>query len=377
MNVYMINTVSREDNAPGRIMLGIANALTANGGNAYIASRDYGCLKSYRILSHAFLSRINDSEGRHSLRATRVLCRDIEAKNTDLIHLHNIHGHYVNYPYLCDFIKEHDYPVVWTMHDCWPWTGHCAYYTYQGCDKWRYGCHDCVARRDYPVSYWVDRSRYNWASKRQAFSSLSRLATVAVSKWMEFQIKASFLSCHPSILIYNGVDTDVFKPTPRQNQDKGKFTIIAVASNWKRHKGLEALKRIRTLLRNDEQLVLISGVKNPHDLALLYANADLLLNPSNEEAFGMTTIEAMSCGLPVIVNHNTALPEPVAASTGYVIDFSDMGLMRQAIDAIREKGRGYFVQPCRQHVLANYSLGRMTTDYLNLYREITRKPGVQ
>lgn len=367
MKVFEINTVAHHNNAPGRIMLNISDTVIHNGGDVCVYSR-----KGIHTYIHGLMSRLLDTEGLHSFHATRSLINKIEKFRPDIIHLHNLHGHYINYPLLFSYFKSTNIPIVWTLHDCWPLTGHCAYYSYAKCQKWITGCHNCKLSKQYPKSWLFDNSLKNWKSKYASFSSVKNLTIVSVSKWMDAQVNKSFLKDYPRIIIPNGIDTTIFRPyCTRKASDN--FNIIGVASNWSRNKGLNHLMQLKRMLAPDEHITIVSGISNMTELAKIYSSADLFLNPSEEESFGMTTIEAMACGTPVIVNNRTAMPEFVTSTTGYIADFSDLQRILQRIRHIKSKGKDFYRNACVSHVEQNYSLQLMTDRYIQLFHEILKK----
>lgn len=370
MRIYEINTVARRDNAPGRIMLDIADAVMEAGDEAYISARDYGMSRGLHTVTHALRSRISDREGLFSVSSTFRLCRDIVQKRADIVHLHNIHGHYINYPLLFSFLRDYGRPVIWTLHDCWAFTGHCAYYTARGCYSWEKECRDCGATREYPVAYVRSRARENYNLKKSLFGTLPRLTIVCVSRWLAAEVRRSFLSGHRIEVIPNGVDTSIF--TPDAGQQSTGFRIIAVASNWKRNKGLETIDKIKSRLMDDEEIAIISGINDPRLLAAEYASSDLFINPSLEETFGMTTVEAMSCGVPAIVNNNTAQVETVNDRVGRVMNFRDIDGIMGCIRDIKHLGKSCFSASCRQHVLDNYRLQNMTDSYISLFNDVIK-----
>lgn len=367
MKVFEINTVTSHNNAPGRIMLNISDAIIQNGGNVRMYSRN-----GIHIYIHGLMSRLFDTEGHHSTHATHSLINDIDKFAPDIIHIHNLHGHYINYPLLFSYFKSTNIPIVWTLHDCWPLTGHCAYYSYAKCQKWTTGCHNCQLSKQYPKSWFHDNSRRNWESKYTSFNSVNNLTIVCVSKWMDTQVNQSFLKNYPRIIIPNGIDTTIFRPySPCKTSDN--FNIIGVASNWTRNKGLNHLMRLKRMLAPDEHITIVSGVSDMTELAKIYSSADLFLNPSEEESFGMTTIEAMACGTPVIVNNKTAIPEVVSSTTGYIADFSDLQKALQCIRQVKSKGKDFYCNACISHVTQNFSLQLMTDRYIQLFHEILKK----
>lgn len=393
MKVVAINTVASADNAPGRIMTGICTAI-ADAGHEAIAvygrgkAPDAGVIRSVRmgsdaaVLCHTLMSRLTDSEGLHSECATRQLIRVLDREQPDIIHLHNLHGHYLNYPSLVSWINSVGIPVVWTLHDCWPMTGHCAYY--HDCRKWLSGCNDCRQLSYYPKSVLLCRSGRNFRMKRMLFGSIRNLTVVAVSRWLADEVGRSFLGDNPVRVIPNGVETDCFKPHVAAIGNR-RFTILGVASRWERRKGLDTFIRLAPHLEGWGEIILvgvdrheplprpvkaIGRITSPQELSRVYSCADLFINPSKAETFGMTTVEAMACGTPVIVNNSTALPECVAHDTGIVVDTGNIDALLRSINEIRSKGKAHYSARCISHIRDNYSIKRMTDAYLSLYNSV-------
>ncbi len=393
MKVIAINTVAAPDNAPGRIMMDICSAV-AESGNDVIAIYGRGKnplsdnVGSGRIGSragvsyHALMSRITDREGLYSATATRHLIAFLEKENPDIIHLHNIHGHYLNYSILMSWLHKSKIPVVWTMHDEWAFTGHCA--SYLDCVRWKHGCPSCPHKNYYPKSIIGNNSASNYVRKKDLFTSLDNLTIVAVSRWLDEELEQSFFAGKPVTVIPNGVDTGIFRPQPTIMAD-GTFNILGVASRWDKAKGLDTFIELADRVGDGCRITLVGNagwrrlpksihavghISSSQDLARLYSSADLFINPSRSESFGMTTLEAMACGTPVIVNNCTALPECVTHSTGIVADTSDISKLIKAIDKIRDKGKARYSDRCIRHIRDNYSTTRMSAGYLSLYNSI-------
>lgn len=194
---------------------------------------------------HCMAARLLDNQGLMSRGATARLIAFINNYRPSLIHLHNIHGYYLHYPMLFEYLSQAGIPVVWTLHDCWPFTGHCANYIYADCEKWQTHCHHCPQIGTYPKSYFMDRSARNYDLKRTAFTSVPRLTIVPVCQWLKNEVARSFLKDLSVHRIYNGIDLDVFRPSADKETVKKKYgisadkhLILGVASNWYR-KGLE------------------------------------------------------------------------------------------------------------------------------------------
>lgn len=343
-------------------------------GNKY---QKIGCQSD--LLLHACASRITDSHGLHSKYFTKQFLKQLDSISPDIIHLHNIHGYYLNYPILFDYLKRKGVRVVWTLHDCWPFTGHCAYYTSSECFKWQSHCFKCPEKGSYPSSLVLDRSAKNFELKRESFSGLNNLTLVPVSHWLAEDVKKSFLGSYPITPIHNGVDLNIFTP---ENNKKEKL-ILGVASTWAPRKGLPDFIRLRELLSPDYQIILvglsqkqlkelpkgiigISRTADRKELASLYSKASVFVNPTYEEALGMVNIEALASGTPVVTYRSGGSPETVDELTGVVVDRGDVnGLVDGIIQA--EKLRP---EDCRARAVAKFDKDSCYAKYIELYNSI-------
>lgn len=338
MKVIQINTVCGVGST-GRIATDLYHVLKKEGHSCCIA---YGRGKapadvdSYKIDStadfylHTFFSRLTDGEGLFSEGATRRLLKKIQEYDPDIIHLHNIHGHYLNYPILFRFLKNYHRPVVWTLHDCWSFTGHCAYFDYVGCQLWQKGCQHCPQLKSYPQSYGIDHSAENYARKKELFTGIERLHIVTPSQWLANLVKKSFLKEYPVTVIHNGIDTSVFKPTEsdfrKQHGLENKKILLGVASPWTARKGLQDFIKLAPMLPENWKIVLVGLSKrqlahlpsnilglertnNTKELAQIYTAADVFFNPTYEDNYPTTNLEAIACGTPVITYDTGGSPE--------------------------------------------------------------------
>lgn len=294
---------------------------------------------------HAFLTRLTDKHGLYSKRATKRLVEDIKRYKPDIIHLHNIHGYYVNYEMLFHFLKQYGKQVIWTMHDCWAFTGHCAHYESVGCMKWQDGCRNCPNTGAYPATFNKAQTHENYNKKRTAFTGSEQLTIVAPSVWLQEQIKQSFLSDYICIVIPNGVDLDRFKPRKSDLKQKldcaNKKLLLGVASVWTNNKGFQDFLKLRQRLDqqyaicmvglNERQIKLlpegIIGVRRTQsieELAQYYSAADVFLNLTYEDTFPTTNIEALACGTPVITYRTGGSPEIFDESCGISVKKGDI-----------------------------------------------------
>ena len=318
------------------------------------------------------------------------LIQYMERINPDIVHLHNIHGHYMNYKMLFQYLKKKNCQVVWTFHDCWPVTGKCAHFTEVKCEKWKTGCFECPQLDRYPDSE-RDRSRKSYLEKKVAFTSIPNLYIVTVSNWLKSVAEASFLSKADIRCIYNGVDTGRFsfhKSSIReQYQLQGKFIILSAASVWNKGKGLDQFIALSKKLQEDEIIVLIGvtpdqqkclpenvigipAVSDQTVLAQWYSVADVYINFSIEETFGLVVAEAIACGTPAIVMNSTACPEVVGADTGFVVEPLEIDAVQDAIEMIKTRGKEIYSPKCKERIQQLFSLELMQRRYYELYKKL-------
>lgn len=369
MKVLEINSVCGTGST-GRIACQIADVVVQNGGDARVAyGRSYyekGCnVPVYRVGSdldvriHAGLSRITDRQGFYSKKATKRFVEYVKQYNPDVIHLHNIHGYYLHLPTIFNFLADFNKPVVWTLHDCWAFTGHCSYFDFVGCEKWKTGCHHCPQKMKYPKSLVLDQSKRNWEEKKQLFSSVPNMTIVTPSYWLAGLVKESFLSKYPVKVIHNGIDLEVFKSTPSTWKEDHGITrpiVLACASVWDERKGYSDVLKLAELLP-DYQVVIVGidskqakklpsnivGIQRTdsvQELVKIYSAADVFINTTYEEVLGMVNIEAIACGTPVITYDTGGSPECIDGSCGIVVekaDIEDMVIRTSEMTAITKK----------------------------------------
>ncbi len=343
---------------------------------------------------HALRSRIFDDHGFASRRATENFIRELEKLNPDIVHLHNIHGYYLNIEVLFRHLAKSGIPVVWTLHDCWAMTGHCACYDFIKCDRWQAGCFSCPQKKSYPASFLFDRSQRNWEQKRELFSSVKNLTLVPVSDWLANLVKKSFLGDKNIVRIYNGVNTKVFAPASdniamrdRYGLGQDKFVVMGCAGTWGDRKGFADFIRLRKLVGGDVEIVLvglndkqiaslpagIKGIKrteNVEELAQLYSTADLFVNPTCEDNFPTVNIEALACGTPVFTYRTGGSPEAVDAATGFVAEQGDLGAIVATIEMLRVRGKTAYSSACRSRALACFRKEDRYSEYLRLYERL-------
>lgn len=354
MKVLIINVVCGICST-GRICTDLATALKAQGHEVKIAYGRGNVPEQFQkdavkigsdldVKFHAMKARFLDGAGFGSRAATVKFIKWVEEYDPDVVHLHNIHGYYVNVVVLFDYLKKSGKKVIWTLHDCWSFTGHTAYCDAANCKRWVKGCYTCPLLKEYPAS-WVDRSRQNWKKKKEVFTGLYDMTIITPSKWLGTWVKDSFLKEYPVNVINNGIDARGFYPIEsdfrKKNSLDGKFVLLGVATSWDAMKGYSDYLKLADVLGEEYQVVLVGLTKrqvkilpksvigiertvNVQELAKIYTAADLFLNLSYCENYPTVNIEAMACGTPVLTYKTGGSPEIVERYGGIVIEQGDV-----------------------------------------------------
>lgn len=387
----MINSVCGI-RSTGRICVDIADALTARGDVVKIAYGRENVPQQYqnyawRIGSnfdlnvHGLEARLMDGVGLGSKFATKNLISRIMDYNPDIIHIHNLHGYYINFEILFDFLKTSKKNVIWTLHDCWPFTGHCPYFEFVNCENWLTGCGKCQQIGEYPKSYF-DFSRRNWKRKKRAFNGVENMILVTPSQWLADLVRQSYMKTYPVKVIHNGVDTKLFRPiiseVKRKNHLLGKKVILGVASQWNYRKGLNYMIELAKRLGGQYTVVVIgvteeqkkglpsnmlglSKTSSIQELAEWYSAADVFVNPTLEDNYPTTNLEAIACGTPVVTFDSGGSAES-ARFYGQAVKKGDVTAICKIIK------QNEFVR-----LPIELSSENMVFQYLNLYDNVTRK----
>lgn len=394
MKVVQINSVCGIGST-GRIATDIHHTLIENRYQSYVA---YGrespgnfeniirIGSNYDNYLHVGVTRIFDKHGFGSVKATKAFIKKLEEINPEIIHLHNLHGYYINIELLFNYLKQTNKRVIWTLHDCWAFTGHCSHFEYVGCNKWKLGCFDCPEKKEYPTSLVVDNSKINFLKKKALFSGLKDLTIITPSKWLANLVKQSFLSEYPIKVIHNGINLDVFKSTTsifrEKNNLMNKFMILGVANVWNQKKGLQHFIELSNYLEEDEVIVLVGltekqikqlpkqiiGItltNSAKELAEIYSAADVFVNPTLEDNFPTTNIEALACGTPVFTFNTGGSFESIDETCGRIIAPKDTGGI---IDCLKTYRTGKLINSSKCIDRAHqYNMKNQYNEYLKLY----------
>ena len=396
MKILEINQVNF--GSTGHIMLQIADLATKKGHEVICSfyarrnkDKDKNCIYIGNKVSHNIhkkLYRKTGNNGCYSKISTWNFLRKVKKFDPDLIHIHNLHNCYINLQMLFDYIKKNNKKVVWTLHDCWSFTGQCPYFTAVGCEKWKTGCHDCEQINRYP-SCSVDRTDKMWNRKKEWFTGVQNLTIVTPSQWLADLVKQSFLKDYPVKVINNGINLDVFKPTESDFRTKhnleDKKIILGVASVWEVRKGLDVFIELSKRLDDRYKIVLVGtndevdkklpeGIisihrtSNQKELAELYTAADVFFIPTREDNFPTVNMESLACGTPVLTFNTGGSPEMVDEATGVVLMNEDIASVEQAVISMCESGK-YTKEACTERA-KQYDSGLKYNEYLSLFENI-------
>lgn len=361
MKIVQINSVCGIGST-GRIATDIHAALQAKGIESHII---YGrgeakaCHSAIKIssqldfYSHALQTRLFDNHGFCSTRATQLALKVLDDLQPDIVHLHNIHGYYLNVELLFSYLKKQPkIKVIWTLHDCWPFTGHCSYFDFCGCEKWKKQCFSCPQKNTYPASKLLDNSKNNYQRKKATFTGVKDLTIVTPSHWLADLVKQSYLKNYPVHVVNNGIDLTVFHPRVsefrRKFHLKDKFLIMGAASDWSPRKGFDDFIFLAKTLPDNYRLVMVGlppdkikmlpsniiGIHrtdNPIELAELYSAADAFFNPTYEDNYPTVNLEAIACGTPVITYNTGGSPESVRPEHGFVVAKGDVAAVIEVV----------------------------------------------
>lgn len=369
MKYVQIN--SFHNGSTGTIMKSLHQQLTNEGHTSYIFwGRRHETINDHEqcfaskigVYSHGLRARLTDRTGFYSKRDTARLLKRLDEINPDVVHLHNIHGYYINIEMLFYWLAAHDCQVKWTLHDCWAITGHCSYFTYANCEQWRTHCSHCPQKKEYPKSLFLDASVRNYGDKKRIFNLVpsERMTIITPSRWLADLVEQSFLSNYSVEVVRNTINTSVFKPTPSDFRKKygigDRFMILGVASPWTERKGLKDFLRLAgdldcekyaiTLVGLSERqrrqlpcnLIALPRIERAEELAEVYSAADVFIHPGVEETFGLTVAEAQSCGTHAVVVKGSACAE-IADKSAATFVSAELDALESVVVELAERGR--------------------------------------
>lgn len=407
MRVAEINMVNF--GSTGRIALQIADYVRKNGGDAitfstHVASKHYkknpaapegqafyGSYFGNNL--HFLLGQITGKNCYFSRHDTKKLLRKLEVFKPDIVHLHNLHASYLNFPLLFGWLKSSGVKVVWTFHDCWPMTAKCPHFEQCGCEKWKTGCHVCEQLRKYPRAF-IDRTKMLWQKKKEWAEQLQELTIVTPSYWLANLAKQSIYKDKTIQVIHTGIDLDIFKPTPSDFRTRircgNQFVILGVASSWNRNKGLDVFSALAKRLGSQfrivlvgtteqidaqlpENIITIHKTQDLSELAKIYTAADLFVNPTREETLGLVNAEALACGTPVVTFCTGGSPEVIDKTCGSVVPRDDIDALEKEIIRI-SLTHPFSKADCMKRA-KHFDAEKRLKDYFDIYEAILHTNG--
>lgn len=338
----------------------------------------------YQVLT----TRLLGNHGLSNEKTTLQLIEFIKLEKPNIILLHNIHGYYLNIDVLFRYLANCSFTIYWTFHDCWPMTGHCAYFDRIECEKWLSECSHCPQLREYPSTLFFDNTKRNYYIKRELFNGLTNLNIITPSNWLKQIVTKSYLKNYESLnTINNGVDTSLFsiRKSSITNLSNFSLVVLGVASPWTKRKGLDDFIKLSSLLQEDEIIVLV-GIKPSvariirdkriipvskteciDDLVDYYNSASVLFNPTYEDNFPTTNLEALSCGTPVITYNTGGSPEAIDEYTGFSVEKGDFNGAYEKMKIIKSFGKLHYAKKCRDRALKRFNKIDRYGDYFDLF----------
>jgi len=398
MKVLQINSFFSAGGPP-RIVNGIYDVLKSEGIECKIAAareKVYAEADSIRIGSkvgvymNALKARLLDNEGFNAVRDTQRLIQQIKEYNPDIIHLHNLHGYYINVEILFDYLRQCGKPIVWTLHDCWAMTGHCAYFEAAKCNQWKTACINCTQLKTYPVSVGAGRVGKNYALKQKCFSGIENLTIVTPSAWLAEYVKQSLLSEYDVKVIHNGISLQQFSGKKgsfiERHNLQGKRILLGVAQVWNERKGFNDFLKLAEMLNDEFKIVLVGlsqkqinelpssilGIERTNsveELAEIYSSSDIFVNFTYEDNFPTVNIESLACGTPVLTYKTGGSPEAIDDTCGWVVEQGDLHSAVQIIKNMQDKSR--YTESCIKRS-KKFDRDARYREYIELYTELLK-----
>lgn len=395
MKIVQINATC-QSGSTGKICVAISQLLTERKIENYIlysgAESDYDlgiqCGDAKQIKFQALCSHLNGFYGFNSKGITKKLLKELDVIQPDIVHLHNLHGHNCHVGMVLNYLKTHCVKVFWTFHDCWAFTAYCPHFIMAQCEKWKTGCHDCPQYRDF--SFFFDRSKDLYTMKKSATEGLD-LTIITPSQWLADLVKQSFFKGCPVKVINNGIDLEIFKPAQSDFRERHGIApdqnlLLGVAFGWGRRKGLDVFLELArrldsaryriVLVGTDEEtdrqlpegILSIHRTQNQTELAEIYTAADLFVNPTREEVFGLVNVEALACGTPGVTFATGGSPECYDKTCGSVVPEDDIDAMEQEIRRIC-KEKPYSAEDCIEYA-KTFDMRTKYEEYIELYGKV-------
>lgn len=339
---------------------------------------------------HAILARISGKQGYFSLFSTLKFLFYLNHYKPDIIHLHNLHGCYINLPALLKYAAKRKIAMVVTLHDCWFYTGGCSHYTSICCDKWLKECGNCPRRYDETAAYLWDGSSRILADRKRLFGNIKNLACVGVSNWIAEEAHRTVFKDAICMTIHNGVDIDFFHPVESDFREKynlrDKKIILAPANKWFSEINQGTFNYFASHLSDEMCMVFIGTgcdekrltgnminlgfISSQEKLRDVYSSADVMVNCTREESLSLLNVEVQACGTPVITYSNTGVKETVDGKCGFAVDNGNPKEMWTVLVNVLSKGRMCFSEDCISWIKQSFNKEYNYIKYIELYKRL-------
>lgn len=401
MRILQVNAIYGSKST-GTIVKDIDLLLQSKGHESYVAFQKsteeprhgYKIGNKFDYKKHALLTRILGKQGYFSIASTKKFLRYIDKVKPDIVHLHNLHSNYINLNMLLEYLEHESIHTVITLHDCWFFTGKCFHYQVANCDRFKDSCGNCpLIKKDVP-SWFFDPTAQVLSDKKKLFNNIKSLTVVGVSNWISSEAKKGIFKDKDVVTIHNGVDINIFRPTPSEMREKlglkDDFVILGAANKWLDPLNRQVFKYILSNITPDMKIVIfgcdkeqlkqlpdsvigIGYITDRNEISKLYSMADVFVNVTFEEALGLVNIESLACGTPVITYESGGSPETISERTGIVVPKGDKEGLLKAILKIKDRGKAIYEQNCIDHVEKNFVVEDRYKEYVDLYKKIEER----
>lgn len=356
--------------------------------NLYVMETDLP--RKWAGRKNELIQRLTGMSGYTAWGNTRKAVKWIEDLNPDIIHLHNIHGDWINIGILFSALKRINKPIVWTLHDCWVFTGRCSHFENIGCYRWQTGCFNCPDKKVYPRTYFFDFSKRMWINKKALFTSLNEIHIVTPSQWLANYVKESYMGKYDVSVINNGINLECFTKKYSWSKyipSKDKKIILGVASSWTTNKGLHDFVELNKQLDSQKYQIVLVGLNSRQltdlpkgiigvaktgsvdELAELYSNANVFVNPTYQDNYPTVNLEAIACGTPVITYRTGGSVESVPPEVGVVVDKGDVASLKREIEKVCEQNI-FNEKVCIDYAKKHFGKFERYFEYISIYNRI-------
>lgn len=390
LRVLMVNTHASVGGA-ARMAATLARAIDASGKAVvslyHCGDREknpplYGIRRFGSRQLNAVLARCGGSLAVQDFGVAQEIAR--RSETADIIHLHNLHGYYLDWDRLFRAIERR--PFVWTWHDMWGATGRCGFSS--ACEGWRTGCKPCPHMNYYPAA-WLDRAASEYRRKSQWLERLPRLLIATPSEWLRQIAIQRGIPPERLVWIPNPVDVSAYKPTPTArarerlglSPDERYLLFVAADCN-------NPLKGYRDFLFAVQQtkwrglvaggapsdlpstVIYLGSFSDPESLSICYSAADALVVPSLFDNSPNTVIESMACGTPVFGFDAGGIASQMHPQWGGVVPTGDTEALSALLKTkLKSNSKSdAMVAELRDYAVSRWGPDHVVHEYIALYR---------